>query len=46
MRCLMIELRESEIDSLVRQGYLAPDNRGRNSAVIPALYAFLEEALR
>jgi hypothetical protein len=45
-RCLTIELRESEIDALIRSGRLAPDSRGDLPAVRKALYGFLDDTLR
>jgi hypothetical protein len=46
LRCLTIELRESEIDALIQSRRLAPDARGELSAVRKALYAFLDDTLR
>jgi hypothetical protein len=45
MRCLMIELREMEIDSLIHKGFLKPDARKDTSAIIDALYAYLDHEL-
>jgi hypothetical protein len=45
MRCLMIELRETEIDALIRKGFLKADTRNNASAIIDALYAHLDQAL-
>jgi hypothetical protein len=45
MRCLTIELRETEIDALIRKGLLKPETRNDPSAVSDALYAFLEDTL-
>ncbi len=45
LRCLTIELRETEIDALIRQRLLNPETRNDRSAVIDALYAFLDRAL-
>jgi hypothetical protein len=45
LRCLMIELRETEIDALIRNGLLPPENRHDCDAVQSALYAFLDDAL-
>jgi hypothetical protein len=45
LRCLTIELRETEIDALIRKGLLAPDTRNGAQAVQTALYALLEEVL-
>jgi hypothetical protein len=45
MRCLTIELRETEIDALIREGLLKPETRNDQSAVSDALYAFLDGTL-
>ena len=45
LRCLMIELRETEIDALIRNGLLAAENRHDYDSVQSALYAFLDHAL-
>ena len=45
LRCLVIELRETEIDALIRKGLLKPETRNDTSAVIDALYAHLENTL-
>jgi hypothetical protein len=45
LRCLMIELRETEIDALIRKGLLKPETRNDPSFVSEALYAFLERTL-
>jgi hypothetical protein len=45
MRCLTIELRDTEIDALIRQRLLNPETRNDPSAVIDALYAFLDRTL-
>ena len=45
MRCLTIELRETEIDALIREGLLKPETRNDPSAVSDALYAFLDGTL-
>jgi hypothetical protein len=42
---LGIELRETEIDALIRKGLLKPETRNDTSAVIDALYAHLENTL-
>ena len=44
-RCLMIELRETEIDALIRNGLLAAENSHDYDSVQSALYAFLDRAL-
>jgi hypothetical protein len=46
MRCLTIELREAEVDALIRHRLLGPDDRNNRPAVLQALYHFLDEALR
>ena len=45
LRCFMIELRETEIDALIRKGLLAQENRDDYDSVQSALYAFLDDAL-
>jgi hypothetical protein len=45
LRCLMIELRETEIDALVRNGFLKADARTDLYAIEMALYEFLERTL-
>jgi len=45
LRCFMIELRETEIDALIRKGLLAGENRHDYDSVQLALYAFLDHAL-
>ena len=44
-RCLMIELRETEIDSLIRKGLLPPENCHDYGSVQLAFHAFLDHAL-
>jgi hypothetical protein len=46
MRCLTIELRETEIDALIRNGFLTADTRNDAEAIIDALYAFLDRELK
>jgi hypothetical protein len=41
----MIELRETEIDALIRKGLLAAENRHDYDSIQWALYAFLDRAL-
>jgi hypothetical protein len=41
----MIELRETEIDTLIRNGLLAAENRHDYDSVQSAFYAFLDRAL-
>ena len=45
LRCLIIELRETEVDTLIRKGLLQSENRKDYSSVQSALYAFLDDAL-
>jgi hypothetical protein len=45
LRCLIIELRETEIDALIRKRLLKPEMRNDTSAIIDALYAHLESTL-
>jgi hypothetical protein len=42
LRCLTIELRETEIDALVRMGLLRPEMRNDANAIIEALYAHFD----
>jgi hypothetical protein len=43
---LTIDIRETEIDALIRRGRLAPESRGDLAAIKRALHGFLDEALR
>ena len=45
LRCLTIELRETEIDALIRKGMLKADARNDFYAIETALYQFLEHTL-
>jgi hypothetical protein len=45
LRCITIELRETEIDALIRRAGLAPDSRTDMAAVRKALYAWFDDAL-
>ena len=45
MRCLWIELHETEIDALVQRGMLKPETRNDQNAVADALYDHLERTL-
>ena len=45
LRCLMIELREQEIDALARNGFLKVDKRNDPYLIEMALYEFLERTL-
>jgi len=45
LRCLTVELRETEIDALARNGFLKADARNDSYAIEVALYEFLERNL-
>ena len=45
LRCMTIELRETEIDALIRKGLLKDDARNNRRAVISAFYGFLDRTL-
>ena len=45
LRCLWIELHETELDALVRVGLLEPQLRRDENAIADALYAHLERTL-
>jgi hypothetical protein len=45
LRCLRIELRETEIDTLIDRGLLNAETRNDLNAVRDALYAHLDRAL-
>ena len=45
MRCLMIELRETEIDALIRKGFLKADTRNDRQAIVDSLYGYLDREL-
>ena len=45
LRCLVIELRETEINALVRIGMLTQETRNDPHAVRKALYAYLDRTL-
>jgi hypothetical protein len=42
MRCVMIELRETEIEALIRKGFLKADARNDTQAIIDALYSYFD----
>jgi hypothetical protein len=42
MRCVMLELRETEISALVEKGFLKPDARNDTSQITDALYAYFD----
>ena len=45
LRCLMIQLRETEVDALIRGGLLKPEMRNDRNAVKKAFYTFLDGTL-
>jgi hypothetical protein len=45
MRCLTIEIRDSEVEALVRKQLLKPDARNDQNAIRDALYAYLDHTL-
>jgi len=45
LRCLTIELLESEIDALVYRGWLAPEQRNNQFAILVAFHKFLDASL-
>jgi hypothetical protein len=45
LRCLVIELRETEIDALTSKGLLKPEMRNDTVAISDALYAHLDRAI-
>ena len=45
MRCLQLEIRETEIDELIRKKLLKEDTRNDKQAILYALYEFLEGTL-
>jgi hypothetical protein len=46
LRHFGIDLREAEIDALIRRGLLPPESRTDRTAVVEALYTFLDSTLR
>jgi hypothetical protein len=45
LRCYRLELRDSEIQALVRRGLLLASERTDRNAVIKAMYAFFDRTL-
>ena len=45
LRCLVIELRETEIEALIRRGLLKQETRHDANAILAAIYAFFDSAL-
>ena len=46
LRCVMVELREREIDALIRRAGLPPYDRADHAAIRKALYGFFDDHLR
>ena len=44
LRCMMIELRETEVDALISKGLLAAENCEDYDSLQSAFYAFLDDA--
>ena len=45
LQCFMVELRATEVDTLVRSGLLEAEKRSDTDAVLEALYTFLNRTL-
>jgi hypothetical protein len=45
LHCLMLEIRDAEVEALVRRGLLAQENRADRAAVVKALYKLLDGTL-
>ncbi|HEV2624976.1 MAG TPA: hypothetical protein VGV62_07640 [Xanthobacteraceae bacterium] len=45
LRCITLEIRDSEVDALVRRQLLKPERRSDPNAIVDALYVFLDRAL-
>jgi hypothetical protein len=45
LRCLRIELRETDVDALIRRGLLAQETRNDTSAILKALYGHFNRTL-
>lgn len=45
LRCITLEIRESEIDTLIRRGRLPSNNRSDTAAIKKALYSWLDDEL-
>ena len=45
LRCLTIQLSETEIDALIRMGLLNADARNDQDAILKAIYEFLDQNL-
>ena len=45
LRCFMLELRETEVDALIRMGLLRTEMRNSPNDIIDALYVLFERTL-
>jgi hypothetical protein len=45
LRCLRIEMRETEIDALIELGLLRNDDRPDRNAILSAVYTFFDRTL-
>jgi hypothetical protein len=45
MRCIQLEIRETEIEELIRRKLLKEETRNDKQAILYALYEFLEQSL-
>lgn len=46
LRCLTVQLRETEVETLIRRGLLQAEMRNDPNAIIEALHMFLDRTLR
>jgi hypothetical protein len=46
LRCITVQLREREIDALVRKGSLNPEMRNNTDAIKTAIHAIFEQLFR
>ncbi len=44
-RCLLVELRATEVAALIRRGFLNADARNEKDAILGALHAHLQQSL-
>jgi hypothetical protein len=45
LRCLMIELRETETDGLIRRGFLKSEMRNDTDEIVAALYTLFDRTI-
>jgi len=45
LRCLTVLLRETEVDALIRTGFLLPETRRDNVEVIKAIHRYFDQTL-